>query len=140
VFTGAKLKIYAIGIVVFATILFSARWYYTSTQATISQLNKDLAIATQAAQDNKQAFEAQAKSNAIQQVKANDLAVKNKQAESQVNDLREMLAEHRLEYLAANKPGLLETRTNRATQKVFDQLTELSKPYEKSNTDTNNNN
>lgn len=138
-FASVKLKLYLIIAVLLAGIGYTAYWYYTSTQDTIAELNKAVTIATQAAQDNKAAYEAQVKSAALQQIAAADLAIKNQLAEREVDNLRELLAEHRLEYLAAAKPGLLETKSNTATKKVFNELKDLSKPHEKTtNTNTNN--
>lgn len=45
----------------------------------------------------------------------------------QSNKLRETLSKHDLEYLASMKPGLIESRINKATKSVFGSLEEATK-------------
>lgn len=48
-------------------------------------------------------------------------------AQDQVNSLKEILSEHDLEYLAINKPGLIENRINNGTDDLGKELEEISK-------------
>lgn len=42
-----------------------------------------------------------------------------RESENDINRLRDILSRHNLEYLALNKPGLIENRINNATKNVF---------------------
>jgi len=57
-----------------------------------------------------------------------DLEAQKNVAQREVNDLRNKFAKHDLNTLAMAKPKMLETRINRATQRVFDGLVEMTKP------------
>lgn len=50
----------------------------------------------------------------------------NEKAREYQESLIEVLTKHDLEYLALKKPGLIETRVNNATQKVFDSLESIT--------------
>lgn len=51
-----------------------------------------------------------------------ELARRINEANLQVSDLRAILRDHDLTRLAEERPGLIETRINRATQEVFDSI------------------
>ena len=55
----------------------------------------------------------------INQKNALELANSLSLANDRVNDLERLLSEHDLEFLALNKPGLIETRINDATENTF---------------------
>lgn len=54
------------------------------------------------------------------------LEQKNSQAKQDADKLRQLLARHRLEYLAANKPGLIESRVNNGTKEVLDEIESIT--------------
>ena len=95
---------------------------YTDYQGMIEQQIQDAAkIATldSANQVNQATIEKmveQAKRN-----EANRLALQNSLnfSEIRVDELQALLADHNLEFLAINKPGLIENRINNATIDVF---------------------
>lgn len=60
--------------------------------------------------------------NVNQQERMAQLRAQNAQAEDYKNTLLETLGEHNLTALAFKKPGLIESRVNNATKKIFDQL------------------
>lgn len=55
-----------------------------------------------------------------------ELARRIDEANIQVSDLRQILRDHNLTQLAEERPGLIETRINRATQEVFDSIESLT--------------
>ena len=58
----------------------------------------------------------------------NDLIGRSIQAETRAQQLQSLLAEHDLEFLASERPGLIERRINDGTQQVFDDLERLTNP------------
>ena len=61
------------------------------------------------------------------------------EAEREVNKLRDTFARHDLDNLALAKPGLIETRVNKATKRVKDDLITLTNPdqFDEVETDSN---
>ena len=62
------------------------------------------------------------------QVKLNDMALANQEAQREVNKLRSTFAKHDLDNLAINKPTLVQKMVNRGTKRVKDDLISITNP------------
>tara|TARA_R110000851_G_scaffold5622_1_gene23095 strand:+ start:224 stop:625 length:402 start_codon:yes stop_codon:yes gene_type:complete len=62
------------------------------------------------------------------QVKLNDMALANQEAQREVNKLRNTFARHDLDNLAINKPTLVQKMVNRGTKRVKDDLISITNP------------
>ena len=75
------------------------------------------------------------------QVQINALEKEKNESEREVNELRNTFARHDLDNLALAKPGLIQTKVNRATKRVKDELVALTNPdqfEEENEEDTSN--
>jgi len=131
----AKFKIYiAIGLML-AGAASIAYWYYKESQAEIARLNKAIEKHKIANAENKKTID-NLKSNIIEiQKNLTLLNVQNTKALEESLRLRKILNEHRLEFLASEKPKLIERRVNAATKKVFKDFENITKQetyYDKS--------
>ena len=74
----------------------------------------------------------QIKKNLEQQAKTyaqiDSLSKKNQDSMREVNALKQTFARHDLDNLALAKPKMIETRVNRASKRVFDNLVKLTDP------------
>jgi len=64
---------------------------------------------------------------ALQTGKLNDLQKKSQEAQQEMNRYLDIFKRHNLTKLAAAKPGLIETRANKATKEVFDGIEQDSR-------------
>ena len=133
----------AIGIVLAIAIAGYIYWL-TLEKQKFELENKDLVAEVASLKESVNRFDAALKEsedtiNSIRadQAKLNkeksELAIKNNQVQQDSQKLRQILAQHRLEFLAANKPGLIETRVNRGTKGVLDELEEITSSDSTSN-------
>ena len=116
-----------LGGLLFASIAGST-WY-------IERLNDQIAILkgnqialeneVQKQNDSIEKFLADQKEN---QVKLNDMALANQEAQREVNKLRNTFAKHDLDNLAINKPTLVQKMVNRGTKRVKDDLISITNP------------
>ena len=75
------------------------------------------------------------------QTQLNALEKEKNESEREVNELRNTFARHDLDNLALAKPGLIQTKVNRATKRVKDELVALTNPdqfEEENEEDTSN--
>ena len=102
------------------------KMYYDDTQARMNQLrenNARLEIATQTSQDTIEKLQ----QDAAQFEAANtQLRSQLNEAEAYSDDLQAKLRNHNLTVLTAQKPGLIETRVNKATARLFDEMEALT--------------
>jgi Holliday junction resolvasome RuvABC DNA-binding subunit len=92
---------------------------YRHKVETIITLTENNAKLSAAAQVNEKTIEEmifQAERNAA---RTKELSNNLINAETEVNDLQQLLSRHNLEFLALQKPGLIERRINDATNNVF---------------------
>lgn len=102
----------------------------TTENASLATINNQLAMQVntleQANQDVVTAYKEFAAETAVMleryETELSGLAEKYQQARDDSNKLREVLAKHDLEYLASQKPGLIESRINAATKRVFSDI------------------
>ena len=72
------------------------------------------------------------------QVQIQSLNTQYTQSQAQVTNLRNKFAKHNLEGLAMAKPGLLESKINKATARVGQDLTNITNPDQFDEKTTNN--
>jgi len=117
----------ALGLILLITISGSA-WYIDRLLDQISVLKgNQLILETELKTQNEQI--ANLLSNAKQtQAKMNVLEQEKNESEREVNKLRDTFARHDLDNLALAKPGLIESRVNKATKRVKEDLINLTNP------------
>lgn len=116
-----------LGGLLFVTIAGSG-WYINYLGDQISTLKgNQLVLETQIEEQNesiKQYLEQQKN----QQVQLNQLEAEKQEAMKDVNRLRKTFANHDLDKLALAKPGLMQSRINKASARVMATLEELTNP------------
>ena len=99
-----------------------AWWYYKDTQSTIATLRDNNSKLLIAAETNQETINSMARDYAIAQENMLALQERAKEAEAYQDELSAKLRRHDLTALTLQKPGLIETRVNNATAKIFDEL------------------
>ena len=116
-----------LGGLLFVTIAGSG-WYINYLGDQISTLKgNQLVLETQIEEQNesiKQYLEQQKN----QQVQLNQLEAEKQEAMKDVNRLRKTFANHDLDKLALAKPGLMQSKINKASARVMTTLEELTNP------------
>tara|TARA_Y100000389_G_scaffold88538_1_gene84970 strand:- start:3 stop:386 length:384 start_codon:yes stop_codon:yes gene_type:complete len=101
-------------------------WYYNDTQATIATLRSNNAKLAIAAETSKETI-SKLQSDAAQFEESNkELRNQLNEAEEYSDELAGKLRRHNLTVLTLQKPGLIETRVNNATAKLFDEMETLT--------------
>lgn len=108
-------------------------WYYKDSQATIQQLMENNATLKANQITLEETIRTNNETIARQQADAAQFAAANDQLRSQLveaeaysDDLQAKLRNHNLTVLTAQRPGLIETRVNRATARLFDELEQIT--------------
>jgi cell division protein FtsB len=108
-------------------------WYYKDSQATIQQLMLNNATLKANQLTLEETIRTNNETIARQQADAAQFAAANDQLRSQLveaeaysDDLQAKLRNHNLTVLTAQRPGLIETRVNRATARLFDELEQIT--------------
>ena len=115
-------------LLLFSSMLGGGYFYYTDTQnklAVLQQNNANLKVAAEANQETINRMQADALAAQEQMQKLSERA---KEAEKYQDELIGKLRRHNLTALALQKPGMIETRINNATSKIFDQLENDTNP------------
>lgn len=99
-----------------------AYFYYTDTQETIAELQKNNALLEVAAKTNQNTINRLQEDFAAAQENIITLQERAKEAEQYQDELIAKLRRHDLTALTMRKPGLVEKRVNNATAKIFEQL------------------
>lgn len=99
-----------------------AWWFYKDTQSTIATLRDNNSKLLIAAETNQETINSMARDYAIAQENMLALQERAKEAEAYQDELSAKLRRHDLTALTLQKPGLIETRVNNATAKIFDEL------------------
>ncbi len=92
----------------------------------ISLKNENTAL-TFAVEEQKKTIAVIKESYETQGKALNQMASKNAEIEGEMNRYLDIFRRHNLNQLAAAKPGLIETRVNNGTKKVFDSIENDSK-------------
>jgi len=102
--------------------------YFKMSQNKISQLNQEVAVE----RAGKESAEANLRVARAEQDKQQQLLQTMATASAEIRKEQEVtidiFANHDLKALAERKPGLIETRVNRGTQRVFDELERITDP------------
>lgn len=126
-----SLKIYLILGGIIALLGTGFKFYYDYAQAKMEVLESNIEKANLAIESQKKAFDSY-KTNVENQLEnISGLQERQREIADQTNELSELLARHRLDQLAAGKPGLIERRANAATKRVFSDVEASSQPVEK---------
>ena len=115
-------------------LVLSGIWIW-SLNGTISQLQANqIVLETEVTRQNEQI-----KKNLEQQAQTyaqiDSLTKKNQEFMREVNALKQTFAKHDLDNLALAKPKMIETRVNRASKRVFDDLVKITNPTQFDETD-----
>ena len=122
------IRLYAIIIVIgiLGAAAWGAKYYYDTTQATIATLRENNAKLETANQINQETI-AQQQEDAIKMAELNSQLTSDLQKAEQYGDeLRSTLNKHNLTHLANKKPGLIEQRMQNATDKLWDELEDIT--------------
>mgnify|MGYP003673058936 FL=1 len=114
--------------IVLGLLLISSGLWIKSLNDVISGLQANqIVLETEVNRQNEQI-----KKNLEQQAKTyaqiDSLSKKNQDSMREVNALKQTFARHDLDNLALAKPKMIETRVNRASKRVFDNLVKLTDP------------
>lgn len=114
--------------------------WYTDTMERYEVLAAEKATLTLKHQQQEAAFEALRKSHEQQRVANDALTRRNSEIEAEAKSYLEVFKKHDLTKLARAKPGLIETRANNATDKIFKVIEDETEPqdYEPNTSTTTN--
>jgi len=123
------LSIIGLLLIIFGGAVFVGKWYYKNTQEQLAQLNQDIAtlkanqLILESTIETNNATIAKQQLDAEQFARANNqLRDRLTQAEQYTDELSAKLSNHNLTVLTLQRPGLIETRVNNATAKIFDDI------------------
>jgi len=105
-------------------VLGLGSWYLWNENQTLKENNIKLEGAIQMQEE---AISSLQKDFALQTGKLNDLQTNSQEAQQEMNRYLDIFKRHNLTKLAAAKPGLIETRANKATKEVFDGIEQDSR-------------
>ena len=105
---------------------YAAKYYYDTTQATISQLRENNAKLEVANEENQQTIKKMQENNIALNKLTDQLNADLRKAEKYGDELRNTLNKHDMTHLANKKPGLIEKRMQDATDKLWDDLESIT--------------
>ncbi len=129
-----------LGLILLITISGSA-WYIDRLLDQISVLKGNQLILETEIQTQNDQIKNLISNAEKTQTQLNALEKEKNESEREVNELRNTFARHDLDNLALAKPGLIQTKVNRATKRVKDELVALTNPdqfEEENEEDTSN--
>ena len=129
-----------LGLILLITISGSA-WYIDRLLDQISVLKGNQLILETEIQTQNDQIKNLISNAETTQTQLNALEKEKNESEREVNELRNTFARHDLDNLALAKPGLIQTKVNRATKRVKDELVALTNPdqfEEENEEDTSN--
>ena len=101
---------------------YAAKYYYDTTQATISQLRENNAKLEVANEENQQTIKKMGEDAIRLNALTDQLGEDLRKAEKYGDELRNTLNKHDMTHLANKKPGLIEKRMQNATDKLWGDL------------------
>jgi len=113
-------------LMLFSSIAGGGYFYYTDTQARISQLQENNAQLKVAVETNEATIDSMNQQALISAELSQQLSEKLQVSEASRNRLIEVFGKHDLTRLALRKPGLIESRVNNGTKKAFDGIESVS--------------
>mgnify|MGYP006231922925 FL=1 len=105
---------------------YAAKYYYDTTQATISQLRENNAKLEVANEENQQTIKKMGEDAIRLNALTDQLGEDLRKAEEYGDELRNTLNKHDMTHLANKKPGLIEKRMQDATDKLWDDLESIT--------------
>ena len=118
---------FKVSIVLGLLLLASGVWIKSLNNVIAGLQANQIVLETEVNRQNEQI-----KKNLEQQAKTyaqiDSLSKKNQDSMREVNALKQTFARHDLDNLALAKPKMIETRVNRASKRVFDNLVKLTDP------------
>ena len=116
-----------LGGLLFLTIAGSG-WYINYLNDQISILKGNQIVLETQIQEQNESIERYLEQQKNQQVQLNQLEAEKQEAMKDVNRLRKTFANHDLDQLALAKPGLMQSKINKASARVMATLEELTNP------------
>jgi len=112
--------------------------WYTDTMGRFEVLAAEKAALDLKSQQQEQAFKALTESYEKQRVANDALTRKNQEIQQETQAYLQIFKKHDLTKLARAKPGLIETRANKATDEIFKVIEDETEPqdYDPTSTDT----
>ena len=126
-----------LGGLLLATIASSA-WYIDYLNDQIATLKGNQIVLETQIEEQNESIKKHLEQAKNQQLQMNTLAEENRMAMEDVNRLRKTFPNHDLDELALAKPGLLQNKVNKASNRVMKTLEDLSNPNQ-FDENTNNN-
>jgi len=123
---GMKLSL-ILGGLLFVTITGSG-WYINYLGEQVSTLKGNQIVLETQIQEQNESIERYLEQQKNQQVQLNQLEAEKREAMEDVNRLRKTFAKHDLDKLALAKPGLMQSKINKASARVMSTLEELTNP------------
>tara|TARA_R110000765_G_scaffold196963_2_gene302725 strand:+ start:426 stop:830 length:405 start_codon:yes stop_codon:yes gene_type:complete len=123
---GMKLSL-ILGGLLFVTIAGSG-WYINYLGEQVSTLKGNQIVLETQIQEQNESIERYLEQQKNQQVQLNQLEAEKRKAMEDVNRLRKTFAKHDLDKLALAKPGLMQSKINKASARVMSTLEELTNP------------
>ena len=105
---------------------YAAKYYYDTTQATISQLRENHAKLEVANEENQATITQMQENNKRLNALTDQLNDDLRKSEEYGDELRETLNKHNLTHLANKKPGLIEKRMQDATDELWTDLESIT--------------
>jgi len=105
-------------------VLGLGSWYLWNENQTLKENNIKLEGAIQMQEETISTLQ---NDFALQTKSLTDLQLKNNEIQGEMNRYLDIFKRHNLTKLAAAKPGLIETRANKATKEVFDGIEQDSR-------------
>ena len=110
-----------IGVIV---VLSLACWWLWNENQWLKENNAQLNVAVETQEETISTLQ---EDFAIQGQELTELTKRSQEAQREMNRYLDIFRRHNLTKLAAAKPGLIETRANKATKEVFDAIEEISR-------------
>ena len=123
---GMKLSL-ILGGLLFVTIAGSG-WYINYLNDQISILKGNQIVLETQIQEQNESIKRYLEQQKNQQVQLNQLEAEKQEAMKDVNRLRKTFANHDLDQLALAKPGLMQSKINKASARVMTTLEKLTNP------------
>jgi len=123
---GMKLSL-ILGGLLLLTIAGSG-WYINYLNDQISILKGNQIVLETQIQEQNESIERYLEQQKNQQVQLNQLEAEKQEAMKDVNRLRKTFANHDLDQLALAKPGLMQSKINKASARVMTTLEKLTNP------------
>lgn len=97
-------------------------FYYTNTQAELTELREVNKAYELKFEEQEKAMEALQKDFELQTQSLSELQSRSQEIQAEMNRYLDIFKRHNLTKLAAAKPGLIEKRVNKGTKNVFDSI------------------